>query len=100
MPQGIDLRGAHLLCRPGIELGVAPVCRSRPLRWVVASLLLLTWRNPVGAQRPSAPLPAATAFVGASVIPMDRERVLSNQTIVIENGRIAALGAVGTVQIT
>ena len=33
------------------------------------------------------------AFVGVNVVPMDRERVLSNQTVVVRNGRIAAVGA-------
>ena len=33
-----------------------------------------------------------TAFVGVSVIPMDRERVLANQTVVVRNGVIAEIG--------
>lgn len=33
-----------------------------------------------------------TAFVGVNVIPMDRERVLQNQTVVVRNGMIAAIG--------
>jgi hypothetical protein len=33
-----------------------------------------------------------TAFVGVSVIPMDRERVLENQTVVVRDGRIASVG--------
>ena len=33
------------------------------------------------------------AFVDVSVVPMDRERVLSNQTVVVRNGRITAVGA-------
>lgn len=33
-----------------------------------------------------------TAFVNANVIPMDRERVLADQTVVVRDGRIAALG--------
>ena len=32
------------------------------------------------------------AFVGVNVVPMDRERVLTAQTVVVENGRIAAMG--------
>ena len=34
----------------------------------------------------------ATAFVGVSVIPMDGERVLPDHTVVVEDGRIAAIG--------
>lgn len=33
-----------------------------------------------------------TAFVGVNVIPMDRERVLANQTVVVRNGVIAEIG--------
>jgi hypothetical protein len=32
------------------------------------------------------------AFTGVSVIPMDREGVLSNQTVIVENGRITYVG--------
>ena len=34
----------------------------------------------------------AVAFVDASVIPMDRERVLENHTVVVRDGRIAEVG--------
>src|SRR5574341_218606 len=37
-----------------------------------------------------------TAFVGVTVIPMDRERVLADQTVVVANGRIAAMGPAAT----
>src|SRR5690349_25075118 len=45
-------------------------------------------------QVPPAPPPAAaaTAFVGVDVIPMDRERVLRDQTVVVRDGKISALG--------
>src|SRR5687768_14666382 len=33
-----------------------------------------------------------TAFVGVNVIPMDRERVITNQTVIIRNGLIAEIG--------
>ena len=32
-------------------------------------------------------------FTGVSVVPMDREEVLSNQTVIVENGRITYVGA-------
>lgn len=34
----------------------------------------------------------AVAFVGVNVVPMDRERVLEGQTVVVRDGRIAAIG--------
>ena len=46
---------------------------------------------PALAQQP-APAGATTAFVDVSVIPMDRERVLANQTVVVRDGRIVAVG--------
>ena len=39
-----------------------------------------------------APQAQAVAFVGASVIPMDRERVLENHTVVVRDGRIVEMG--------
>jgi imidazolonepropionase-like amidohydrolase len=41
----------------------------------------------------------ASAFVGVQVIPMDREHVLTHQTVVVRGGRIAEIGAVGSVRI-
>ena len=41
----------------------------------------------------SAPAQQGTvAFTGVSVIPMDREEVLQNQTVIVENGRISYVG--------
>jgi imidazolonepropionase-like amidohydrolase len=40
-----------------------------------------------------------TAFVGVNVIPMDTERVLSNHTVLVEDGRITALGPAGKVTV-
>jgi imidazolonepropionase-like amidohydrolase len=46
---------------------------------------------PARAQQP-APAAGTTAFVNVSVVPMDRERVLQNQTVVVRDGRIVAVG--------
>ncbi len=40
-----------------------------------------------------------TAFVGVNVIPMNRERVLTKQTVVVRNGLIAEIGSVGKVKV-
>jgi imidazolonepropionase-like amidohydrolase len=42
---------------------------------------------------------AVTAFVNVSVIPMDRERVLTGQTVLVQGGRITALGPMGQVRV-
>jgi imidazolonepropionase-like amidohydrolase len=39
------------------------------------------------------------AFVNVNVIPMDRERVLTNQTVVVQGDRIVALGSAGAVKV-
>ena len=38
-------------------------------------------------------------FRGVNVIPMDRERVIENQTVVVRNGRITAMGTAATVKV-
>ena len=40
-----------------------------------------------------------TAFVDVTVIPMDRERLLEHQTVVVRDGRITSLAAVGSTSI-
>ena len=39
------------------------------------------------------------AFVHASVLPMDRERVLADQTVIIVDGKISTVGAASTVRV-
>ena len=39
------------------------------------------------------------AFVNVNVVPMDRERVLSGQTVVVQGDRIVAMGSAGSVQV-
>lgn len=39
------------------------------------------------------------AFVNVNVLPMDRERVLENQTVIIRDGRIAELGAASKIKV-
>jgi hypothetical protein len=52
------------------------------------------------AQQPSPAAPGAPiAFVNASVIPMDREQVLSDHTVVVAEGRISAMGPSAKVQV-
>ena len=39
------------------------------------------------------------AFVGVNVIPMDRNRVVANQTVVVQDGRITSIGPAASVSI-
>jgi hypothetical protein len=40
-----------------------------------------------------------TAFVGVDVVPMDSERILDDQTVLVRGDRIAAMGPAGTVTV-
>ena len=59
-------------------------------------LLAVLIASPLFGVAPSAgaQTPASTiVFTGVSVVPMDREEVLANQTVIVENGRITYVGA-------
>ncbi len=43
--------------------------------------------------------PPTYAFVNVNVIPMDRERVLTGQTVVVQGGKIIAVGSSGAVKV-
>ena len=43
--------------------------------------------------------PDTVAFVNVSVVPMDRERILTGQTVVVRGGRIAEIGAATSVRV-
>jgi imidazolonepropionase-like amidohydrolase len=43
--------------------------------------------------------PDVVAFVDAAVIPMDRERVVADQTVVVANGKIVAIGPSATTKV-
>ena len=61
---------------------------------LVLTVTLAVSTSRVQAQSPSfIPLDtAATAFVGVNVVPMDRDTVLADHTVLVRNGRITALG--------
>src|SRR6185295_14036645 len=40
----------------------------------------------------------AVAFVGVNVVPMDRERIIENQTVIVRDGRIAEIGSADKVK--
>ena len=55
---------------------------------LVATGLMLA--GPLKAQNPPT-APGVVAFVDVNVIPMDRERVLAGQTVIVRDGRIASI---------
>ncbi len=70
------------------------------MRGRLVSILLVVSVTPISAQTSSAPTPAEPlAIVGVTLVPMDREEVLPGQTVVVEAGRIVALGPVGEIAV-
>ncbi len=63
---------------------------------LTAVLALFTGPSPMAV--PPQP-PRRFAFVNVSVVPMDRDWVLSGQTVVVEGDRITAVGATGSVAV-
>ena len=69
-----------------------PVVRA--LELVAAFSTIAAPHNAAGQQPPR-----AAAIVNVNVLPMDVERVLARQTVLIENGRITRLGSVEQVAV-
>jgi imidazolonepropionase-like amidohydrolase len=63
---------------------------------LLTTLLVVTLIASAIAQDARKPV---TAFINVNVIPMDRERVLKDQTVVVRDGRIAEIGAANRVKI-
>jgi imidazolonepropionase-like amidohydrolase len=69
---------------------------SASLRGLLSLLLVFVTFSAIVLQSPNAhaePQQPITAFVNVNVVPFDRERVLSGQTVIIRDGRIAEIGA-------
>lgn len=56
------------------------------------ALLLIVWVAFASLGQAASVDSGTTAFVGVNVIPMDRERVLQNQTVIVRDGVIAEIG--------
>jgi imidazolonepropionase-like amidohydrolase len=57
------------------------------------AVLLLQIVAPVLSQEPIDSRQREIVFVNVNVVPMDSERVLENQTVIVKDGRIASIGA-------
>jgi imidazolonepropionase-like amidohydrolase len=81
-----------------------PTC-PLPTRSSLVIAILAVWPVIAAAQAPElslASLPSApkrVAIVDVSVVPMDRERILAHQTVVVEGGRIVAMGPAAATRI-
>jgi imidazolonepropionase-like amidohydrolase len=63
---------------------------SLPIRFAAAAVALALFTGGACAQAPRSSPPVA--FTGVSVLPMDRDVVIANQTVIVENGRITYVG--------
>ena len=68
------------------------------IKIIAIAFLILTVLQTVSAQATIAQK-NVFAIVGVNVIPMDRERVLTNQTVIVSDGRVAEIGDFGKVKI-
>src|ERR1043165_1635020 len=64
------------------------------LPWVLLCAALAATGSPTNP--PAKPI---TAFVNVTVIPMDRERVLRNQTVIVSGDRIVEIGPARRVKV-
>ena len=77
-----------------------PRVRSSLLIWIVLMVPVHVYaQDAPGLQKNASTAQGTTAFVDVSVIPMDRERVLPHQTVLVRNGTITALGPTAQVAI-
>ncbi len=82
-------------CRRCISTGERVVARSHTCARAAAGLLAGLAAGlalAAGVTSPAAAQTGTVAFLGATVIPMDGERVLQDHTVVVTDGRITALG--------
>jgi imidazolonepropionase-like amidohydrolase len=66
---------------------------------VGAAIIAIAAATPMLAQVPAVPAQRTTAFVDVTVIPMDRDRTLANQTVIVHDGRITAIGPTSSTQV-
>jgi Amidohydrolase family len=66
----------------------------------ITSLLILLIISPVNPTlHQSAAKATITAFVNVNVVPMDRDRVIENQTVIVRDGRILEIGPAAKVKL-
>src|SRR5260370_13740204 len=67
--------------------------------WMLALALVHCASRPSRTQRPANDRASVVAFVGVTVVPCDRDRVIEDQTVVVRDGRIIALGPSATLPV-
>src|SRR5262249_50501616 len=77
--------------RAGLRAEADPT-RVSGVDWRMLRILTCVLLLGCAAKRVAPSAPKGVAFVGVSVVPMDSERVLADQTVVVRGDRIAAIG--------
>jgi imidazolonepropionase-like amidohydrolase len=65
--------------------------------WIILQVLVFVLETHE-VHNPSSP-PSATAFLHVNIVPMDREHVLEDQTVVVEADRITLIGPSNTIKV-
>ncbi len=78
---------------------LGPALAKNALKKSIHLLMILLLGTCASAQV-TAQSPRAVAFLNVSVIPMDQERILHNQTVVVRNGIIAEVGDTKKVKVS
>src|SRR5439155_9264993 len=92
-------RGRRLAGAGVASLGKEEVRVRRAFSVTAASVLILAAGGVAGGARRASRAAGVTAFVGVSVVPMDREVVLPDQTVIVEGDRISSIAPNGSVPI-
>ncbi|MYD70413.1 MAG: amidohydrolase family protein [Acidobacteria bacterium] len=71
----------------------------RGMRSLASVTMALAVLAACGGGDPATVVEGDVAFVGVNVLPMDRDRVIENQTVVIAGGRIAAMDAADRIEL-
>jgi imidazolonepropionase-like amidohydrolase len=71
---------------------------KHPVSVLMAIAATATLLNTSSSNQPVAQ-GAATAFIGVNVLPMDKETVLADQTVVVTDGKIASIAPTGKAQV-
>ncbi len=84
-------------CVPAYMI-VEPLELGRYVTGMLSAIALVFAREQGAAQAPARDT-ATTVFLDVSVVPLDRERVLSHQTVVVRGDQIVAMGPTGQVRV-
>ena len=67
--------------------------------WPVLIVALMVEATPRPSPAQSTPSSPVIAIIDVAVVPMDRERILSSQTVLVQGGRISAMGSTAQVHV-